>query len=69
MVTARPTPPTHYLGAQMNRKIGRRTGMALGALLGAVALGLTWFAFQVSMDAVRAMPDFGAVASPGHNCR
>ncbi len=53
----------------MNRKIGRRTGIVLGALLGGIALGLTWFAFQVSMDAVRAMPDFGAVAPPGHSCR
>ncbi len=53
----------------MNRKIGRRTGIVLGALLGGIALGLTWLAFQVSMDAVRAMPDFGAVAPPGHSCR
>ncbi|MFD0437143.1 hypothetical protein [Streptomyces chartreusis] len=53
----------------MSRKIGRRTGVVLGAMLGVVALGLTWFAFQVSMDAARAMPDFGAVAPPGPGCR
>ncbi|MFF9458877.1 hypothetical protein [Streptomyces flaveolus] len=53
----------------MSRKIGRRTEVVLSALLGIVALGLTWVALRVSMDAASAMPDVGAVAPPGPGCR
>ncbi|WDN56240.1 hypothetical protein [Streptomyces clavuligerus] len=39
----------------MNRRIGRRTGIILGVLLGASAIALTLFGFKISMDASRAL--------------
>ncbi|MFD8416541.1 hypothetical protein ACFV2Q_33170 [Streptomyces sp. NPDC059650] len=53
----------------MSRRIGRRTGMFLGVLLGASAIVLTLFSFKISMDASRALSNPAAEDHAAPHCR
>lgn len=53
----------------MNRRIGRRTGIFLGALLGASAIVLTLYSFKIAMVASRAIPNHAAVDHAAPHCR
>lgn len=53
----------------MNRRIGRRTGMFLGVLLGVSAIVLTVFSFTISMNSSRALSNPAAEAHPVPHCR
>ncbi|WEH38016.1 hypothetical protein PZB75_31970 (plasmid) [Streptomyces sp. AM 4-1-1] len=53
----------------MNRRINRRAGIFLGALLGVSAIVLTVFSFKISMDASRALSNPAAEAHAVPRCR
>ncbi len=53
----------------MNHRIGRRTGIFLGGLLGVSAIVLTLVSFKISLDASRALSRPAVEAHPAPHCR